>query len=358
VPSSAPPSWNVTVPVGVPVPVELAFAVKVTAVPKMDGLSDETTVVVLAAKFTVTVCVSTGDVLAAKFVSPPYTAVIESAPLASPAVVSVAVPPVIVPVPSMAPPSWNVTVPVGVPVADDFTVAVSVTAVPKMDGLFEEATIVELAALFTVCVRIADVLAAKFVSPPYTAVIECAPPASPSGVSVAVAPLNVPVPKVAPPSWNVTVPVGAPAADDFTVAVSVTAVPKMDGLFDEAAVVVLGALFTICVRTADVLPAKFASPLYTAVIECAPPPSPAVVNVAVPPLNVPVPRLAPPFWKVIVPVGVPVADDMTVTVKVIAVPKEDGLFEEVTVVVLAALGNVTVCVRAGDLLPVKFASPA
>jgi hypothetical protein len=247
-----------------------------------------------------------------------------------------------------------------VPVPVELAFAVKVTAVPKMDGLSDETTVVVLAAKFTVtfCVSTGDVLAAKFVSPPYTAVIESAPLASPAVVSVAVPPVIVPVPSMAPPSWNVTVPVGVPVADDFTVAVSVTAVPKMDGLFEEATVVELAALFTVCVRIADVLPAKFVSPPYTAVIECAPPPSPAVVNVAVPPLNVPVPRLAPPFWRVIVPVGVPVADDMTVTVKVTAVPKEDGLFEEVTVVVLAALGNVTVCVRAGDLLPVKFASPA
>jgi hypothetical protein len=66
----------------------------------------------------------------------------------------------------VAAPSWNVTVPVGVPVADDITVAVKVTAVPKIDGLFDEATEVELAALFTVCIRAGEVLAAKFVSPP------------------------------------------------------------------------------------------------------------------------------------------------------------------------------------------------
>jgi hypothetical protein len=51
-------------------------------------------------------------------------------------------------------------------VADDVTVAVNVTAVPKTDGLFDEATEVELATLFTVCIRAGEVLLAKFASPP------------------------------------------------------------------------------------------------------------------------------------------------------------------------------------------------
>jgi hypothetical protein len=51
-------------------------------------------------------------------------------------------------------------------VVDNVTVAVKVTAVPEIDGLFDEATEVELAALFTVCVRTGEVLPAKFASPP------------------------------------------------------------------------------------------------------------------------------------------------------------------------------------------------
>jgi hypothetical protein len=59
----------------------------------------------------------------------------------------------------------------------------------------------------------------------------------------------------------VTAPVGVPVADAVAVAVKVTAVPKIDGLFDEATVVELATLSTVCVRTAEVLPVKFASPL-------------------------------------------------------------------------------------------------
>ena len=59
------------------------------------------------------------------------------------------------------------TVPVGVPVTGEVTEAVKVTAVPIMDGLFDEVTTEEeLAVWLIVCVRIGEVLAAKFASPP------------------------------------------------------------------------------------------------------------------------------------------------------------------------------------------------
>jgi hypothetical protein len=81
-------------------------------------------------------------------------------------VVNIAVPPLSVPVPSVAVPSLNVTVPVGVLVADEVTVAVKATGAPRFDALFDEATEVELAAVFTVCIRTGEVLLAKVASPP------------------------------------------------------------------------------------------------------------------------------------------------------------------------------------------------
>jgi hypothetical protein len=65
-------------------------------------------------------------------------------------------------------------------------------------------------------------------------------------VNVAVPPDNVPVPSVTVPSRNVTVPDGlpAPGAVTVTVAVKVTLCPNVDGLRDEATVVVVLALFT------------------------------------------------------------------------------------------------------------------
>ena len=67
-----------------------------------------------------------------------------------------------------------------------------------------------------------DVDAEKFVSPPYTAVMECAPPASAEILSVATPPDNVPVPSEPVPSIKVTIPV---TFEGVTVAVKVTELP-------------------------------------------------------------------------------------------------------------------------------------
>jgi hypothetical protein len=56
--------------------------------------------------------------------------------------------------------------------------------------------------------------------------------------------LIVPVPSVVVPSLNVTVPV---AVVGDKVAVNVTDVPNPDGFADEASVVVVVALLTVCV---------------------------------------------------------------------------------------------------------------
>lgn len=77
---------------------------------------------------------------------PAYTAVIGCVPLASDEVLNVALPPLRVPVPSMSVPSLKVTVPVGVPPVEE-TVAVKVTAVPKVDGFKDEMSAVEVFAL-------------------------------------------------------------------------------------------------------------------------------------------------------------------------------------------------------------------
>ena len=70
-------------------------------------------------------------------------------------------------VPIVVSPSLNVTVPVGTPVpgATGATVAVSVTACPRDEGLGDVVSVVVVSA-FTTCVTAADVLARKFPPPP------------------------------------------------------------------------------------------------------------------------------------------------------------------------------------------------
>ena len=63
-----------------------------------------------------------------------------------------------VPEPSTFVPSLKVTIPVGVPVVDDFTVAVKVTGCPKLEGFSDDVTAVVVLALFTVCFTTVDVL--------------------------------------------------------------------------------------------------------------------------------------------------------------------------------------------------------
>ena len=71
----------------------------------------------------------------------------------------------------------------------------------------------------------------------------------------------MPVPSVVAPSLNVTVPLGVPAPGDaaLTVAVKVTDWPNTDGLNEDASVVVVSALVTVCVRTDEVLLVKLTS---------------------------------------------------------------------------------------------------
>ena len=71
VPSTAVPSRNVTMPLGVP-PLPLTVAVKVTDCPALLGLAEEASVTVAAAALApaATVWVSAGEVPAAKFASP------------------------------------------------------------------------------------------------------------------------------------------------------------------------------------------------------------------------------------------------------------------------------------------------
>jgi len=142
------PSLKVTVPVGVPLPGELALtmAVNVTGVPKTDGFCDDATVVAVESLLTVWVSGEAVLSLPVKLLSPLYTAVtvwaatlrFEIAPL-------VAVPlDRVTGLPKAEPSIENCTVPVRVPApgATGFTVAVNVTDWPETEGLADEATVV------------------------------------------------------------------------------------------------------------------------------------------------------------------------------------------------------------------------
>jgi len=97
-----------------------------------------------------------------------------------------------------------------------------------------------------------------------------------------------------------------------------------------------------------VLPRKFESPPYTAVIKSLPTGSVEVVKVAEPPLNEPVPNAFEPFLNVTVsPSGGAPTLEVTVAVKVTVCPKLDGLGFDVRVVVV---GLFTIWISTGDVL--------
>jgi hypothetical protein len=125
----------------------------------VEGFAPEVTAVVEAALLTV--CARGAEVLTSLAASPPYAAVNECAPTLSEEVENVAVPLLIVAVPSVVLPSRKVTVPVAVA---GVTVAVSVTDCPKVEGFAEEASAVVVTAL-TVCVSAPEVLGANAASP-------------------------------------------------------------------------------------------------------------------------------------------------------------------------------------------------
>lgn len=138
-----------------------------------------------------------------------------------------------VPVPSVEAPSVKVTVPVGIAVPEaGVTVALKVILVPVCADVAEAVNAVVVAvrtgAAVTVTVTAVDVLPLKLASPPYTAVMECAPALS-AAVEYVATPVEetVPVPRVVAPSMNVTVPVGVPVLPEapVTVAVKVTVEP-------------------------------------------------------------------------------------------------------------------------------------
>jgi hypothetical protein len=172
------------------------------------------------------------------------------------------------------------------------------------------------------------------------------------------------VPRVAVPSLKVTVPVAVPAPVGApSVAVKVTVCPTTEGDGVAFTVVVVAVLLTTCEYAGEVLVAKLASPLYTAVIECVPNASGVVLvafgilRVADPPATtLAVPRVAAPSLNVTVPVAVPApvaAPRVAVNVTVWPTTEGDGV--ETTVVVVPVL--LTTCEYTGEVLPAKLVSP-
>src|SRR5206468_1235121 len=128
------------------------------------------------------------------------------------------------------------------------------------------------------------------------------------------------VPREVTPSKNSTVPAGepAPGALTDTVAVSVVDCANTVGFGALVRDVAVAAWFTGCECEADVLPVKLALPEYTAVSECAPSPSAAVLRTADPAETAAIPSDVAPSKNSTVPEGEPAPGALTATVAVSA----------------------------------------
>src|SRR5439155_5398568 len=154
-------------------------------------------------------------------------------------------------------------------------------------------------------------------------------------VSVAVPPESAVVASGVTPSRNVTLPAGVPRPEVVdTVAVTVTDVPIVDGFDELPSVVVVAPLTNWPPLRLPVLARNTASPLYSAVIVCAPGDSADVVSAATPPLSgTGAPRFDGPSLNCTVPVGGPGATSGdTVAVKVTDAPGLDGVPDVTTAV--------------------------
>jgi hypothetical protein len=186
----------------------------------------------------------------------------------------------------------NVTVPVGVIVPLlQVTVAVKVTFCPIVDGIWEEVSVVDVVAVFTVCVTAGEVLPPQLLAPLVnTAEMLWTPRAR---VLVVKAAWPDPLSAVGPPivallSLKMTVPVGVKPVQEG-VAVKVTGWPTVEGVCDEITVVVVETKKQVPVQVKLIVTDGAAPPeLMIVAVEGKsepppPPPLPKVKSAAPPP---------------------------------------------------------------------------
>jgi hypothetical protein len=236
-------SWKLTVPVGVTfVPRPVTTAVKVTLAPKLAGLADEVTAVLVEA--CVMLC-EADELDPEKFASPLKVTAMLCEPTLRLDVLTCALPLAS----SVADPrsrpevvSRKLTVPVGVTfVPTPVTTAVKLTLVPKVAELADAVTAVLVEACVTLCTSAAELDPWKFASPTYRAMMLWDPTLRAEVFSCAVPFASTWTdPRSVVPSLKSTNPVGgSPPA--LTTAVKVTVVPKVVELEEEVRVTVVDA---------------------------------------------------------------------------------------------------------------------
>lgn len=212
---------------------------------------------------------------------------------------------------------------------DGAIVMLAVADCPGVTDAGDNADVVSLKSEVTLTAL--DVLAVKSLSPPYTAVMLCAPSLR-LVVEIVAVPfaLTVELPTCAVPSMKVTLPVGVPEVAGATLAVNV----RFPFVELELRDVEVFAFCTTWFIADDVAPLKSAFPLYAAVMPFVPTGKFASASVATPLLSGELPSVVDPFEKVTVPVSVPAAVEVTVAVSVTDWLKLDGFAEEINAIEL------------------------
>jgi hypothetical protein len=231
-------------------------------------------------------------------------------------VTTVAIPPTSATVCGL-PPTTNVTVPVGVPLAGAAaaTVAVTVTLSPTTDGSGDTLNVVVVDPWFTVAATV-PVDPPKFSSPLYVAVRLLLPTSSCVLATDATPPTRGTIWGL-PPRSNVTAPVGVPLAGAaaVTVAVRVTLSPATDGPGAAVRTVVVDPCPTVA-EAVPLEPLKSSLPAYVAVTVDAPMDKEEVVKDACPVPSKGTVIGEPKPVNSTTPVGVPKPGGVTVTVAV------------------------------------------
>jgi hypothetical protein len=173
----------------------------------------------------------------------------------------VAVPPVVVPVPSVVAPFLKVTTsPSGIEPDAELTVAVNASDWLMFDGFSEEVTTVVVANFESTDWLRAEVLPVLLISPTYCTVMERLPAVANDVVRLAWLLLNVSVPIFVAPDLKMIEPVTGPPYWPTTVAVNVVDALISAGFRDETTRVVALAFATLC-EIPEVLPFTLLSPL-------------------------------------------------------------------------------------------------
>jgi hypothetical protein len=163
------------------------------------------------------------------------------------------------------------------------------------------------------------------------------PKASDEVTKIAEPPLSVRVPRRFDPTMkDIVSPSGGVPKPELMLAVKVTVWPRSDGFTEDVTTVIVVLLFTPWTSKEELLPKKFASPPYNAVIVMDPSGRAEVLKLAVPPLRVAVLKIVDPRLNVTIPVGVPPNWPETVAVNVTVCPRTEGLTEDVSTVVVGA----------------------